>query len=103
MGVINFSVGNVGKNGLLLSHVRTSGAFTTSTTGTFLADAGADVTLKVGEVLCLQASEAMRILCGAALATSASAVIGHYIPAASLTQTLIECDEAGKVSIIDVA
>ena len=104
MGTADFSVSKGNKsrgNGsptVLSSHVRTSGAFTTSTTADDLADAAADVTLSAGEILQVYADEAMRLNFGGVAAT---AIVGHYIPAT--TQREFECEHPGKVSIIDVA
>lgn len=104
MGTASFSVGKYGTNRgsaagtVLSSYVRTSGAYTTSTSATNLEDGTGDITLAAGEVLQVHASEAMRIRFGGVAATAST---GHYIPENG--QAEFECNEAGTVSIIDVA
>lgn len=104
MGTASFSIGKYARtkgNGaasLLASIVRTSGAFTTSTTAANLEDASGDVTAISGDVVRIYADEAMRVSFGGAAATAST---GHYIPAA----TTFECEveDSGLISIIDVA
>ena len=104
MGVGSFSVGKYGRirgsgpGTVISSNVRTSGAYTTSTSATNLEDAGGDITMSSGEVIQVYADEAMRIRFGGAAATAST---GIYIPAGS--QREIECNDPGLVSIIDVA
>lgn len=104
MGTASFSVGKYATNRgsaagtILSSFVRTSGAYTTSTSATNIEDASGDITLAVGDVIQIHADEAMRVRFGG---TAATASTGHYIPASS--QVEFECNEAGTVSIIDVA
>jgi hypothetical protein len=104
MGTASFSVAKYGHNRgagagtVISSTIRTSGAYTTSTSASNLEDAGGDITLGSGEVLQIYADEAMRIRFGG---TAATASTGHYIPAAA--QVEIECNDPGLVSVIDVA
>lgn len=104
MGTASFSVSKYARNRgagagtVISSNVRTSGAYTTSTSATNLEDAGGDITLSSGEVLQIHADEAMRIRFGG---TAATASTGHYIPAG--IQCEFECNDPGLVSIIDVA
>lgn len=104
MGIASFSVGKYarvrgsGPATVMSTNVRTSGAYTTSTSATNLEDAGGDITLSSGEVLQIHADEAMRIRFGG---TAATASTGHYIPAG--IQCEFECNDPGLVSIIDVA
>lgn len=104
MGIASFSVGTYGRvrgagpASIYSSRVRTSGAYTTSTSASNLEDAGGDITLASGEVLQVYADEAMRIRFGGTAATSTT---GHYIPAG--VQAEFECNDPGLVSIIDVA
>lgn len=104
MGVASFSVSRYGKNRgagagtVISSDIRTSGAHTTSTSASSLADAGGAITMASGEVLQIHADEAMRIRFGG---TAATASTGHYIPAGA--QVEIEVNNPGAVSIVDVA
>lgn len=104
MGTASFSVGRYGTNRgrgaatVIASTVRTSGAYTTSTSASNLEDASGDIALAVGDVLQIHADEAMRIRFGG---TAATASTGHYIPAG--IQREFECNEPGFVSIVDVA
>lgn len=104
MGVASFSVGAYGRirgSGapvVLSSVVRASGAHTTSTTASNMADGGGAITCASGEIVQIHASVAMRVRFGGVPATVAT---GHYIPAG--IQVEFECDEPGTVSIVDVA
>ena len=104
MGTASFSVsrGNKGRGTgsptMISTTVRTSGAFTTSTSAGNIEDASGDIVLATGEVLQVYADEAMRIDFGG---TAATATTGHYIPAT--TQREFECEDPGNVSAIDVA
>jgi hypothetical protein len=105
MGTASFSVSTYGRvrgSGpatVISSRIRVSGAFTTSTSAANLQDsAPADVVMSSGEVLQIHASVAMRIRFGGVAATAST---GHYIPAGA--QVEIECNDAGLVSIRDVA
>jgi hypothetical protein len=104
MGTASFSVSRYGRNRgagaatVISTTVRTSGAHTTTTSASSLADAGGAITLASGEVLQIHADEAMRIRFGG---TAATASTGHYIPAGQ--QVEYECNDPGGVSIIDVA
>lgn len=103
MGTASFSVGRYARNKgsgpatVLSSNIRTSGAFTTSTTAASLADAGGAVTMSSGEVLQVHADVAMRVWFNG----TATASTGHYIPAGA--QVEFECNDPGAVSIRDVA
>ncbi len=105
MGTASFHVGKYARNRgagaatVISSNVRVSGAFTTSTSAANLEDStNTDITMGVGEVLQVYADEAMRIRFGG---TAATASTGLYIPAG--VQREFECNDAGTVSIIDVA
>jgi len=104
MGTASFSVSKYGTNRgsaagtAIASTVFASGAHTTSTSATNLADAGGAITVSIGQVLRIHADEAMRIRFGGVAATAST---GHYISATEMT--VIECAEPGTVSIIDVA
>ena len=104
MGTASFSVGAYGRirgGGapvVLSSVVRTSGAHTTSTTASNMADGGGAITCASGEIVQVHADAAMRIRFGGVAATAST---GHYIPAG--IQCEFEVDEPGPVSIIDVA
>lgn len=104
MGTASFSVGRGNKGQgqgsptMLSTIIRTSGAYTTSTTASNLEDAGGDITLSAGEVIQIHADEDMRIDFGG---TAATASTGHFIPAGE--QREYECNSGGNVSIIDVA
>ena len=104
MGTASFSVTTYGRNKgsgaatVVSSIVRTSGAYTTSTSATNLEDAGGDISMAQGELLRIHGDAAMRIRFGGAAATAST---GHYLPAGLLCE--IECNEPGTVSIIDVA
>lgn len=104
MGTASFSVTKrapgrgTGGSDMLSSTVITSGAFTTSVTPANLEDGSGDITLSAGQILRIHASEAMRVNFGG---TAATASTGHYIPAAGTVD--IECEDAGLVSIVDVA
>lgn len=101
MGTLSFSVGNVdaqSPSGALSSPVTTSGAHTTSTSATNVEDASGDITLVSGDVVTLDADEAMRVRFGG---TAATATTGHYIPAGGSRSFI--CREPGNVSAIDVA
>jgi hypothetical protein len=105
MGVASFHVGKYGRirgagpATVISSDVRVSGAFTTSTSAANLEDSTAtDIIMAVGEILQIHSDEAMRVRFGGVAATAST---GLYIPATA--QREIECDEAGLVSIIDVA
>lgn len=80
------------------TYVRTSGAFTTSTTAGNLEDGSGDIILTAGEVISIHASEAMRVAFGGVAATAST---GKYIPAEGVRE--YECHQTGAVSIIDVA
>ena len=104
MGTASFSVSKYGRNRgsgagtVISSSLRTSGAYTTSTSASNLEDAGGDIIMGQGEVLQVYSDEAMRIRFGDVAATAST---GIYIPAGS--QREIECNDPGLVSIIDVA
>ncbi len=105
MGVASFHVGKYARNRgagaatVISSNVRVSGDFTTSTTAANLEDStNTDITMGVGEVLEIYADEAMRIRFGGIAATAST---GIRLPAG--VQRQIECNDAGTVSIIDVA
>lgn len=111
MGTASFSVSRYARsrgsgNAILISsNVRTSGAFTTSTTAANLEDGSGDITLTAGEVIRIHADEAMRVnfapAAATTTATAATASTGHYIPADGTFEC--ECEFSGYVSIIDVA
>ncbi len=104
MGTASFCVSKYGRNRgsgagtVISSDIRTSGAYTTSTSATNLEDAGGDITMAQGEVLQVHADEAMRIRFGG---TAATASTGLYVPAGMMVE--IECSNPGLVSVIDVA
>lgn len=105
MGTASFYTTKYGKNRgsgaatAVSSDIRTSGAFTTALTAANLTDStAATVTMHVGELLCIHADEAMRVRFGGVVATATS---GLFVPAGEERQ--FECDNAGTVSIIDVA
>lgn len=105
MGTASFHVGKYGRNRgsgagtVVSSDVRVSGAYITTASATNLEDSTAtDIIMAVGEILQIYCDEAMRIRFGGVAATAST---GLYIPAVS--QVEIECDDAGLVSIIDVA
>ena len=104
MGTLNYHVGKGGTNrgtgaaSTLRTDVRTSDAFTTSTSPAFVEDAAGDITLAKGELIQVYASEAMRISFGDVPATTDT---GIYIPAEQ--QREYEAHASGKVSIVDVA
>lgn len=104
MGTASFSVGRYARNRgsgaatVLSSVVRTSGAYTTSTSASNLEDGSGDIVMSQGEVLQVHADEAMRIRFGSVAATAST---GHFIPAEA--QVEFECNEPGFVSIVDVA
>lgn len=105
MGTASFHIGKYGKSKgsgaatVLATTVRVSGAFTTSTSAANLEDStNTDITMSLGEVLQIHASEAMRIRFGG---TAATASTGIFVPEGA--QREYECTEAGTVSIIDVA
>jgi hypothetical protein len=104
MGTASFAVGKYARNRgsgagtIMSSEIRTSGAYSTSTSATNLEDVSGDITMAQGEVLQVHADEAMRIRFGG---LSATASTGLYIPAQAMVE--IECNEPGLVSIIDVA
>lgn len=101
MGTASFAIVNYSRgpqSSLPKSEIRTSGAYTTSTTASNLEDGSGDITMSVGEILEIHADEAMRVRFGG---TAATASTGFYVPAD--VQRWIECTEAGNVSIVDVA
>lgn len=104
MGTFSFSVtrGNKTRGSasptILSSKIYTSGAHTTSTTASFAEDASGDIVVASGEVVRGYADEAMRIAFGGDEATAST---GHYIPAGGTIE--VEVEDAGKVSVIDVA
>ena len=104
MGTASFAVSKYGRNRgsgagtVISSSLRTSGAYTTSTSASNLEDAGGDIIMAQGEVLQVFADEAMRIRFGAVAATAST---GFYVPAGQMVE--IECNDPGLVSIIDVA
>jgi hypothetical protein len=104
MGTASFAVSKYARNRgagagtIISSDIRTSGAYTTSTSASNLEDGAGDIILGQGEVLQIHADEAMRIRFGG---TAATASTGIYIGAG--LQVDIECNNPGLVSIIDVA
>lgn len=101
MGTASFEVGRYGADrdgSVISSHIRTSGAHTTSTTASFAEDAAGDIVVSRDELFTVHADEAMRVEFGGDAATAST---GHYVPAGA--QRTFQVDESGKVSIIDVA
>lgn len=104
MGAASFAVSKYARNRgsgagtVISSDIRTSGAYTTSTSASNLEDGAGDITMGQGEVLQIHADEAMRVRFGG---TAATASTGLYIPAGQMVE--IECNNPGLVSIIDVA
>ena len=104
MGTANFTLTNYGKYGgnpgrgnIVSTKFRTSGAYTTSTSASNLEDAGGDVTAQAGEILIITPTEAMWMRVGAAAAIGT----GLYLEAGQTA--IVEIEETGTVSVIDVA
>ena len=105
MGTVNFTVAAYGRNakhsgmgGVISTSERTSDAYTSSTSASFVEDGSGDITLYVGEVIRLQVDEAAWVRFGDNVATVGD---GFYVPPDIIME--FECAAAGKVSIIDVA
>jgi hypothetical protein len=101
MGTASFAVGTYGKVAsrlVMSSTLRTSGAYSTTTSATNLEDAVGDIVLASGEILEIYVDEAMRLSFGGVPATAST---GLYIPAGETRW--YECNNPGTVSIIDVA
>lgn len=101
MATVNFTVTSFSK-GMSAGTVRSSRVKTSGqdeiTTVENLEDASGDITLAVGDVICLHCSAAMRARLGGVAAT---ATTGHYIPASVLVE--IECENPGTVSMIEAS
>lgn len=103
MGTLNFSVscyGRYGNRNVLDAAIRTSDAYTTSTSASFVEDGSGDIELRRGEVFVCTASEAMWLRFGGSAATVGD---GHYIGPDQKEFFEIGPDTVGKVSVIDVA
>lgn len=102
MGTLNFTLGSYGRDGnrnVMDTAFRTSGAYTTSGTASFVEDAGGDIELRTGEVIEYTPSVAMWVRFGG----SAAAVgTGHYAAAATTYYREVGPGTAGKMSAIDV-
>lgn len=97
---------SISKSGYVNPNVRgayvTSGAHVTSTTASNLTDgaagAGSAVSANRGDILTIQGDEDMRVMFGDVAATAS---VGHYVPADTLTD--LEISGSGAISIIDIA
>lgn len=101
MGTLNFTVGRYAKernSNLISTDIRTSDAYTTSTSATFVEDGSGDITLAAGEIFRCSASEPAWIRFGGDTAT-----VGDGFYMLSSTTYEWEVDTAGKVSVIDVS
>ena len=99
MGTLNWSMAPYGSNpgkSVIASEVTASGTFTTTTTGANITGLAA----QVSQVLRVHADEAMRISFGG---TTATATVGHYVPAGATADFEIEPGHDGNVSAADVA
>ena len=105
MGIANFTLtnygrygGNPGRGNIVSTKFRTSGAHTTSTSASNLEDAGGDVTAQAGEILIITPTEAMWMNAG-----SGTAAIGTGLYLEAGQTAIVEIEETGTVSVIDVA
>lgn len=102
MGTATFSVCRAGKTSTARGKMVTSGAHTTSTTGSNLTDGaaggGSAINLKEGDIISIQVDEAARLIDGGQTAT---ATFGHHIPANETVD--IEVSGPGAISVCDVA
>jgi len=108
MGTLNYTVGayartkGSGAASTLSSHIRTSDAYTTSTTAGYVEDGSGDITVSAGEIFIATIDEAAWIRFPDADGDTVATVgDGHYMPAD--TERAWEIEFPGKVSIIDVA
>lgn len=102
MGTLNYTIGRYAAGrGLapntMSSYVRTSDAFTTSTTASYVEDGSGDITLAYGEIVRAHADEDMWIR------VNAVATVGDGLFIPSGTTIDFEVHEEGKLSVIDVA
>lgn len=107
MGTINFTVTTYangpshGEGGVIPSTlVKTSGAYTTTTSATNVEDGTGDISLTLGDVFRASASEAMWVSFGG---TTAAVGTGFYIGADQTFEWECAAADAGNVSVIDVS
>ena len=104
MGTLNYTVGRYARSrgggaaSIMSTTLRTSDSFTTSAAASYVEDGAGDITVGVGEVIRLYASEDAWVAFGGTVATVGG---GHFLP--SLTNMEFEVEDAGKVSVIDAA
>lgn len=109
MGTLNFTVGQVGRTvrqvggaGVFGSRFRTSGAYTTSTSASYVEDGSGDIEVRPGEFVRMTADEDMWIN------PSGVAAVGTGFHLAAGIPFEYECDPGApagtvKLSAIDVA
>lgn len=99
MGTVNFTVGKYGTGNTIFSTaIKTSDAYTSSTTASNVEDGSGDISLVQGDVMRATIDEAAWIAFGG---TTATVGTGFYMRAD--TEYEWECKTPGTVSIIDVA
>lgn len=98
MGTLNWSVtesGRYNKNVQSSRHIN-SGSFSTTTSAANITS----LSPAVGDVVVVTPDEAMRIRFGATVATTTT---GHYLAAGITREFEISPNDAGAVSVIDIA
>lgn len=101
MGTLRFTVCGFGRTSgktVTGTTVKTSDAYTSSTAASYVEDGSGDITLQFGDVLQVFHDEAAWIRFGDDVATVGD---GFFLPASTFRE--YECDNPGKVSIIDEA
>jgi len=98
MGTATYSIGRYAPSrgqspALMSSEVVASGTHSTTTSASNIGS----LTVEYGQIIRIYATEAMYM----AVASTASASNGHYIPAETLME--FEAHQGGSVSLIDVA
>lgn len=103
MGTLNFTVGKYatgrgsGAGSTRSSDVITSGAYTTSTSASFVEDSGGDIEVGVGHVFMATPKQDMWVIDGG---NTAAVGTGHFMQANVPFD--MEIATAGKISVIDV-